>query len=442
MDYEKLLNGFEKLPILFRPTIFMLTAYPIFDEETITHDNIRFLIKTIGEDYYNQDSVYIVITKNGLELDISKLKKKLMKYFNIENEKDIIKSLNDMKDIINKNDEINYSDISPKVEESYNNFLKSKTDEYNYRKKYLHKKSEIDFETLYKRIIEFEKEGYKNLVKNQIETFKKLCLNEKKYTKVKDIFDQDRVNLYLAQEIMLKYAESCQKRGNDKGYKSAINYLKQYLNNNSGLLENDFKVPSGYNNVDPYSITCVKDRVKSLEFEHKRKHMKANEIVKNNKPVEDKNTQFKVPIEQFDYSFFESSSKDLKKILEKATKLSKKRNDPEHLQEILKRKIELYSKLDYISIKIGKDSFDGYIGFELEEGYVVLDKLFENMKNFQIANGNAIYIIKDEDFERVTTMSRPEAKELIESGDIKGERIEHKGCYEERFDKAIKKLIK
>ena len=94
--------------------------------------------------------------------------------------------------------------------------------------------------------------------------------------------------------------------------------------------------------------------------------------------------------------------------------------------------ITVYESLNIIKVKIGIDSFDGYVGLVLDNGKVILDKFYEDRKVGKIANDNAIYIVREEDFEKITKMSKTEAIAAINAGKIDAVRMLHSTHYESR----------
>lgn len=145
-----------------------------------------------------------------------------------------------------------------------------------------------------------------------------------------------------------------------------------------------------------------------------------------------KNEESNKKFDEYNYSFFECSKEKIRELFSTYKKGIANVDNSEELKEILNRKIALYESLNIVRLKIGIDSFDGYIGLVLDNNKVILDKFFEDIKRGKIATDNAIYIIRSEDFEKVTRMSKTEAMEAINLGFIDAIRIFHSGDYEKR----------
>ena len=137
-------------------------------------------------------------------------------------------------------------------------------------------------------------------------------------------------------------------------------------------------------------------------------------------------------IDIYDYSFFECSEEKAREMFASFTKSLSDHDNSEELKEILRRKLALYESLNIIKVKIGIDSFDGYVGLVLDNGKVILDKFYEDRKVGKIANDNAIYIVREEDFEKITKMSKTEAIAAINAGKIDAVRMLHSTHYESR----------
>ena len=115
-------------------------------------------------------------------------------------------------------------------------------------------------------------------------------------------------------------------------------------------------------------------------------------------------------------------------------------DNSEELKEILRRKLALYESLNIIKVKIGIDSFDGYVGLVLDNGKVILDKFYEDRKTGTIATDNALYIVQLADFEKITKMSKTEAIKAINAGEINAVRMLHNKNYEHRVKSYLSRI--
>lgn len=91
----------------------------------------------------------------------------------------------------------------------------------------------------------------------------------------------------------------------------------------------------------------------------------------------------------------------------------------------LREKLEVFNSLECISCKEGINSFDGYVAFEFEEGFIILEKFYADGEKTRAAYEEAAYVIKKEDFERVCYMTKTECIEAIEKGSLEAKRIFH-----------------
>ena len=83
---------------------------------------------------------------------------------------------------------------------------------------------------------------------------------------------------------------------------------------------------------------------------------------------------------------------------------------------------------------MGKNSFDGYIGFLYSNGFVVLEKFFEDSKSGKIATNQAIYVMDVDDFSRLTMLSK---NNIIANKLCK--RFIHKGDWQSKVEEIINK---
>ncbi len=109
-------------------------------------------------------------------------------------------------------------------------------------------------------------------------------------------------------------------------------------------------------------------------------------------------------------------------------------NDPdmERRIEIFMEKQEFYSEFDPFMCVRGKKTFDGYIGYILSNGLVVLDKFFQNSKKGIVSKGDAIYCMNIEDFYRLSNYP----KSVIRK-DKNVICIEHRNGWQEKLSNII-----
>jgi len=85
-----------------------------------------------------------------------------------------------------------------------------------------------------------------------------------------------------------------------------------------------------------------------------------------------------------------------------------RRKHQENLIKLYMEKKELYDSSDPYRRVLGKDTFEGYIGYFYSNGRVILDKLYDNIETGKLANGSAIYAMNINDFYELSKLSKSE----------------------------------
>lgn len=252
----------------------------------------------------------------------------------------------------------------------------------------------------------FKRQFNKRLV-NLIDSYIDLLQEPKKYSRL-DV-DSQVADLFIAHSLMLdcKKWESWQDKERLKYF---FDLLTRFISEHYNLFLSDFT----YKGVSARSIA----KYIGIDFSEK---------------VEEPQES----IERLDYTFFESKEVSSERLFSSIMRLASKEKEKRDLMPFLQRKLALYASLDYKRIMVGQESFNGYIGFVLGNGYIILDKLFDNLESCKIAIDNAIYIIREEDFDVVTRSSKTEMVRMINEGQIDAERIIHAGDYESRVKKIL-----
>ena len=248
---------------------------------------------------------------------------------------------------------------------------------------------------------------YLDDIKKAIMLLIDLLEDEYKYAQVDISFvNKYLLKLYLAYQVM-EHTKKC-KLTDNVSFKGAIYYLKTYLNNNAELLEKN------------YCFNFSGEEYRILEIK--------NFVDKETKVIDKPSS--KKEVQRYNYSFLESKITDPNIFLESTRKYGTLGNNSKDLTELLERKILFYKSLNIQKIKVGVDSFDGYVGFLLDNGCVILDKFFNNKANHKIAYNNAIYIVREKDFELIARMSKHEVMASIKKGEIIAERVIHGSNFE------------
>ena len=397
MQYNKLLNNFNSLPIMINPTTYYLLKNPKYKSRYL--DLIRVLITDIGFDFNKQDLLYIEVTKEGLKIDFTKLKEAYAKYFNIGLDENFISSLEKIETSIEEN---KYS-ISHLTPNQLKHFKKRLREHSNGK---LYSKNLEASKYLKEELAEFLTDN-----SSSIKLLKEIITNEEKYSLVPDIFDENKIGLYLAYMIVnhLKISED----DKEKVHNDLI-YLKTYIDNNKELIEQGYIVKLF--NRTPYKIAYIESIVKSYNTNDK-----CEKILKN-----------------YSHSFYAYDEMTTEEVFDNIYEYIITSDNSDNLKEEITSKLDFYKSLDITNIMIGIDSFDGYIGFELLEGFVLLDKLYDSSEKGIISKNNNIYIITKEEFKKINGITKEETKEAIKNGEIHVKKIN----YNQQTERKIKEYIK
>lgn len=105
--------------------------------------------------------------------------------------------------------------------------------------------------------------------------------------------------------------------------------------------------------------------------------------------------------------------------------------------EVFMEKKEFFDSSDPFVKVMGKDTFDGYVGYIYPNGTVILDKFYDNVKTKKLAEEHAIYCMKLDDFYLLSQLS----KSTIIAGKL-CKRFYHRGDWQSRVKKEISGVAK
>lgn len=128
---------------------------------------------------------------------------------------------------------------------------------------------------------------------------------------------------------------------------------------------------------------------------------------------------------------------DIIRHLKESSKNLKDETKEEHekrLLELFMKKKNLYDSTNPLFRIMGKNTFNGYIGYVYPNGRVVLDRFYDKQNDSTLADGNAVYAMNIEEFYELSKLSK---SELIRSKLCR--RYIHKGNW---TSKVLKKEIK
>jgi len=261
MNYSILLNGYNCLPISINKDLLNLGSNNI---DSILPKDIELLLNSLGLDIYNQNLVYINVTKEGIVFNYDRLIKVLSNYFNIPINKKFENTINSFRSRLKTTNGLSTLPVNIRQEcDDYSNHIMFS----KYKEPNVHTSTPVREQTLTDMAIEKAKaiDLYKKYIEKKLNIFEKLVINEEDYKRVTIDFDQDKLNLYLA-FIVKDYADKFKNKNKIKEYKFALKYIYDYLNNNKELLDNNFQV-SKYDFNDTYSIDSLKEYLESLNLE-------------------------------------------------------------------------------------------------------------------------------------------------------------------------------
>lgn len=111
---------------------------------------------------------------------------------------------------------------------------------------------------------------------------------------------------------------------------------------------------------------------------------------------------------------------------------AKKKEHQERISDLFIEKKELYDSIDPYYRVLGKNTFDGYIGYVYKNGTVILDKLYDNAKSGKITEGAAIYVMNISEFYELSHLTKTK---LIQENLCR--RIIHKGDWKTKVREVI-----
>ncbi len=114
------------------------------------------------------------------------------------------------------------------------------------------------------------------------------------------------------------------------------------------------------------------------------------------------------------------------------SEVPRKKKTPEQLKELFYEKKQFFDSTEPLLRVMGKDTFNGYIGYIYPSGKVILDKYYESSETKQLANEVAIYCMDIDDFYRLSQLSK---SEIIRDRLCK--RFYHRGDWQQRVTKEI-----
>lgn len=257
------------------------------------------------------------------------------------------------------------------------------------------------------------KKSLKNFIPTQVKMYKRYILDrnqlKEKYKQtsfnsyIKINFDMNKLGMFLAHEYLCECEVS-----NDRS--EIVYYLEKidkYLKNNK--LNKNVKI---------YTDSGVEININEIykRLNEIKKRINNNSMInwilipkdRNYKTVKkERKTRAKVTIMNYEK-------------LQRLRKLGTEKND-------------YYESTNYKAKVIGLGKYKGYIGYIYENGEVVLDTEYNEEKPYTAA-GNAIYIMRANNFEELSRKSKTELQ-----NDSRVKRLCHKNNWQDKLDKITKR---
>ena len=261
MNYSKLLNGYNCLPISIKKDLLKMGNKKI---KNILPKDIELLLNGLGLDPYNQKIVFITITKDGMFFNYDELKRVLSNYFSIPIDNNFENAVDGLRSRLNnKGFNTLPSNIRQECDDYSNRVMFSKYEEPS-----SHIPRPVREQILTDMAIEKSKaeNSFKKFTEIKLDLFEKLVINEEDYKKVTIDFDQDKLNLYLA-FIVKEYAEKFKNKNKIKDYRFALKYINDYLDNNKELLDNNYEVSKYFPVDETFNINSLKEYMDSISID-------------------------------------------------------------------------------------------------------------------------------------------------------------------------------
>ncbi len=228
------------------------------------------------------------------------------------------------------------------------------------------------------------KKSLQNFIKSQTELYKRFTINrhslkelqeKKTYNSyIQKNFNMDKLYMYVIHE----YLNKCEKTNNREEIKKYITIIEKYLNS-----ERDKTIHI----ITDEGIKVDLDNINKRLYNLKRR-------ISDNSSVVD---WVLIP-----------EGKEYHKVTKEgeAKRLVLTKEEIEHLKAKGERKRIFYESSPYIAKAIGLRKYRGYIAYIYENGNVILDREY-NEDTPKSASGDAIYVLKAEDFEVLSKQEKP-----------------------------------
>ncbi len=100
-------------------------------------------------------------------------------------------------------------------------------------------------------------------------------------------------------------------------------------------------------------------------------------------------------------------------------------------------RMSVFNKTDYICQIVGKNKFQGYVGYIYPNGVVAFERFYDERNNI-IRDNNATYIMNIDNFEYFSSLSKPEIIDYIK--DMGNEKISRK-YHSSNWEKNVRKIV-
>lgn len=134
--------------------------------------------------------------------------------------------------------------------------------------------------------------------------------------------------------------------------------------------------------------------------------------------------------------FKKGEREDESSVLSKVSSERKEKTDDEKNEE-LRRRIDFFESSSYLYRVEGINNFEGYIGYIYDNGYVIFEKFYKSKDGYELALGNATYIMNFANFIEMSKLSKLDIIEYIKAGNTDIIRRYHTSNWAKKIEAII-----
>ena len=134
--------------------------------------------------------------------------------------------------------------------------------------------------------------------------------------------------------------------------------------------------------------------------------------------------------------FKKGEREDESSVLSKVSSERKEKTDDEKNEE-LRRRIDFFESSSYLYRVEGINNFEGYIGYIYDNGYVIFEKFYKSKNGYELALGNATYIMNFANFIEMSKLSKLDIIKYIKAGNTDIIRRYHTSNWAKKIEAII-----